>query len=115
MKRSALEKFSYINRGNMEFVEELYQKFLHDPDSVEPQWKMFFDGVEFGQSLPAQGGFSLKEFGVYNLIEHYRSYGHLKADLDPLHLQKIRPESFELDRFHLEQADLDATFQVGSI
>jgi 2-oxoglutarate dehydrogenase E1 component len=100
----------------MEYLEELYQKFKQDPESIEPQWKMFFDGVEFGQSLPTEAaGFSLKEFGVYNLIEHYRNYGHLKAKLDPLGLQNPKLESFELSRFQLEQSDLEQSFQVGTI
>ncbi len=75
---------------------------------------MFFDGVEFAQSLPAQSGFSMKEFGAYNLIEHYRNYGHLKADLDPLKLQNSKPESFDPIRFQLDPSDLDQTFQAGS-
>jgi 2-oxoglutarate dehydrogenase E1 component len=111
-----LEKFSYLNRNNLEFVDELYQKFLQNPDSVEPQWKMFFEGVEFAQQLPSPdaAGFSLKEFGAYNLMEHYRNYGHLKADLDPLKLTNPKPESFDLKRFQLDASDLEKTFQVGA-
>lgn len=113
---SKSDKFGYLNRSNMEYLEELYQKFRQDPDSIEPQWKMFFEGVEFGQNLPTEtAGFSLKEFGVYNLIEHYRNFGHLKAKLDPLGLQNPKLESFELGRFGLEQSDLEQSFQVGTI
>lgn len=113
---SKSDKFGYLNRSNMEYLEELYQKFRQDPESIEPQWKMFFDGVEFGQSLPSEtAGFSLKEFGAYNLIEHYRNYGHLKAKLDPLGLQNPKLESFELSRFGLEASDLEQSFQVGTI
>ena len=35
-----------------------------------------------------------QELGVYNLIEHYRDYGHLKANLDPLKLAESEMELF---------------------
>jgi len=110
-----LERISSLNRSNLEFIESLYQTFLNNPDSLEPQWQLFFEGVEFAQKLPGQSQFSEKELGVYNLIEHYRDYGHLKADLDPLDLIPRREESFELGRFGLSEADLDQSFAVGNL
>ncbi|MGZ3722345.1 MAG: 2-oxoglutarate dehydrogenase E1 component, partial [Bdellovibrionales bacterium] len=50
-----------------------------------------------------------------NLIEHYRDYGHLKANLDPLGLAKPASESFELSKFGLKPSDLDQTFAVGAL
>lgn len=110
-----MEKFNYMNRSNMEFVESLYQRFLQDPEDIEPQWRLFFEGVEFAQTRPAKGSFAASELDVYNLIEHYRNYGHLKAKLDPLGLQKAATESFDLARFNLKSADLEKTFQVGTV
>jgi len=110
-----LERISSLNRSNLEYIENLYQTFLESPDSLEPQWKLFFEGVEFAQKLPGQSTFSEKEIGVYDLIEHYRDYGHLKAKLDPLDLSPPQGESFELARFGLSDADLDQTFAVGNL
>jgi 2-oxoglutarate dehydrogenase E1 component len=110
-----LEKFNHMNRSNLEFIEGLYQNFLQDPDTVEPQWRLFFEGVEFAQNLPTKGAFSQGELDVFNLIEHYRNYGHLKAKLDPLGLAQIKAESFDLAHFNLKPADLEKPFQVGSV
>ncbi len=110
-----MESISSLNRSNLEYIESLYQTFRANPENVDPQWRLFFEGVEFAQKMPGQSSFSEKELGVYNLIEHYRDYGHLMADLDPLHLSKPRPESFELSHFGLEQKDLDQNFTVATM
>ena len=112
-----MERVTSISRSNLEYIESMYQTFQTNPDSLDPQWRMFFEGVEFARSLPAAGpgGFSEKELGVYNLIEHYRDYGHLKADLDPLKMQRPAIDSFELGKFGLTEADLGETFSVGHL
>ncbi len=114
-----MEPLSSINHSNLEFIENLYSAFLQNPESVDPQWRLFFEGVQFAQNLsgPSVGaaGFSEKELAAYNLIEHYRDYGHLKADLDPLGLTKPETESFELARFGLSEQDLDQPFAVGNL
>lgn len=111
-----MERVTSINRSNLEYVESLYQAFLHDRETVDPQWRLFFEGVEFAQNLSAPGKqFSPQELAVYNLIEHYRDYGHLKANLDPLHLSPPSLESFELSKFGLKTSDLEQTFAVGAL
>ncbi|MCB9026477.1 MAG: 2-oxoglutarate dehydrogenase E1 component [Bdellovibrionaceae bacterium] len=111
-----LEKFSYLNRSNLEYIEQQYQNFLKDPQSIEGEWRMFFEGVEFAQSLTKTGdSLSTKEIDVYNLIQYYRDYGHLKANLDPLRLAKPVSDNFDLKNFNLSEKDLNQKFQVGSI
>ena len=69
---------------------------------------------------PGSGGANIeherKQVKVLQLIAAYRSRGHLKAKLDPLGLAE-RPGSPDLDlQFHgLTAADLDTTFQTGSL
>ncbi len=114
-----MERLSSINHSNAEYIENLYQTFLQNPESLDPQWQMFFEGVAFAQNLQGPGtgtsAFSEKELSAYNLIEHYRNYGHLKADLDPLKLWKSDTSSFDLARFQLTEADLEQTFAVGNL
>jgi len=107
-----------MNNANVEYMENLYQAYLQNPEGLDPQWRLFFEGVEFAQNLSgggAAGTFPEKELSAYNLIEHYRNYGHLKADLDPLKLMPPEPDSFDLARFRLTAADLDQTFSVSSL
>jgi len=110
-----LERITSLNRSNLEYIESLYQAYLEDPDSADPQWRLFFEGVEFAQKLPGKSAFSAQELSAYNLIEHYRNYGHLKANLDPLGLAAPATASFELAKFGLKTSDLDQTFAVGAL
>ena len=110
-----MERITSLNRSNLEYIENLYEAYLQDPENTDPQWRLFFEGVEFAQKLPGKSQFSTQELSVYNLIEHYRNYGHLKAQLDPLGLIKPRTESFDLGAFGLKPADLDSTFAVGAL
>lgn len=111
-----MERISSLNRSNLEYIEGLYQTFLENPDSLEPQWRVFFEGVEFAQKLPGQTGqLAESELNVYHLIEHYRNYGHLKSKLDPLGLIAPETASFELAQFGLSDKDLDQGFGVGAL
>ncbi len=110
-----MEKFSYLTRSNLEYIEDLFQTFRDNPESLPPEWRMFFEGVEFAQNLSPKGGFNSQELDVYNLIETYRSYGHLKAKLDPLELVERKAPVLDLARFNLKESDLDQVFQIGSI
>ena len=42
-----MKDFSYITSSHPEFIENLYQDFLQDPNSVDPELKMFFEGFDF--------------------------------------------------------------------
>lgn len=109
-----MEKFTYIHRSNLEYIEEQLAKFHQDPESIDPQWRMFFEGMEFAQSLGESAShFSTKELEVSTLIKVYRDYGHLKAKLDPLGLLTPQTETFALKNFNLDETDLHADFQIG--
>lgn len=109
-------------RSNMEYIENLYSDYRKNPEQVDPLWQKFFEGLEFSQSFgtaatsasPTEDSFSKKELGVYNLIQFYRDYGHLKADLDPLKIQKPQTEAFSLENFDLSESDLEQIFHVGT-
>lgn len=57
-----------------------------------------------------------KQIALTKLIEAYRLFGHLCANIDPLNQRKkpIVPE-LELSYYHLEEEDLDKTFLVGTL
>ena len=43
-----MDNFSFLNAAHSGFFAELYEQYLKDPDSLEPSWKAFFQGFEFG-------------------------------------------------------------------
>ncbi|MDE2446243.1 MAG: 2-oxoglutarate dehydrogenase E1 component [Alphaproteobacteria bacterium] len=42
---AAFEQSSFLYGGNAKFVEDLYQQYLNDPASVDPNWRVFFQGL----------------------------------------------------------------------
>lgn len=125
---------SSIPRENADYIEKLYQQFKSNPNSVESDWKLFFEGVDFGSARPVPvskglggagatasaggttaSGINEKELDVFNLINAYRNYGHFEADLDPLTNTAAPSDQLSLSRFHLSDSDLDTKFQIGNI
>ncbi|MFS4460779.1 2-oxoglutarate dehydrogenase E1 component [Bdellovibrio sp. HCB2-146] len=104
---------SGINRSNLEYIEQLYSEFKANPDALAPEWKSFFDGMEFGQDRSV-GGMSDKELAVFQLIQAYRGEGHLEANLNPLYPPQANT-NLSLKRFGLTDKDLNSKFQIGSL
>ena len=45
-----MDRFSFLNTVHTGFIEELYQQYLKNPDTVEPSWKSFFQGYDLANS-----------------------------------------------------------------
>ena len=103
-----------IDQTNLHYIEDLFAKYQVNPQSVSPEWKLFFDGVDFARVLD-QGSFSKKELQIYELIQAYRERGYFKAQLDPLGLVKSQTEFLNPDRFGLDRADEDQKFEIFSV
>ncbi|MEH6551120.1 MAG: 2-oxoglutarate dehydrogenase E1 component [Pseudomonadales bacterium] len=121
---------SHIFGGNAAYVEELYEAYLLDPNSVDEQWRSYFDKLprvngksdrdvphsQIIEQFAALGKrrikiqtvehsgvsteYERKQVRVIELIEAYRQRGHQKANLDPLGLWQREPV-----------ADLELQFQ----
>ena len=37
---------SYLYSGNAWFIESLYESFLHNPTSIDPQWQACFKALQ---------------------------------------------------------------------
>ena len=81
--------------ANAALLEEYHQRWLDNPDSVDPTWRAFFQGFTLGGGAgPLTTGSapiasvsivdSLKQAHVHYLINAYRAIGHTQAHLDPL-------------------------------
>lgn len=126
-----MNDLSYANRANAEYLDEIFQKFQENPEAVDPEWKRFFEGVEFGRQLPplespdgnplapgaaspGTGQSDEKELSAQTLINAYRDIGHYQADLDPLIRGGRKIPELALSNFGLTEADLNRRFQAGS-
>ena len=86
-----------ISRDNLEYAEELYKRYLKNPEQVDVSWRWFFQGVRFAGAFQTVSPDEMaKELEIYRMISAYRDHGHLKAKLDPLGLWKRKgfPEFF---------------------
>jgi len=123
-----MDKYSFLNAAHTSFFAELYDKYLTNPDSVEPSWRAFFQGYDFGfessldeLDLPSQKGAvaipqSLqKEFQVVKLIDGYRSRGHLFTKTNPVRERRQYIPSLAIKNFGLNDSDLDTVFNAGEI
>ena len=105
----------YLNRGNLDYIESLFQQYKENPNQTPPEWKIFFNGVELAQDL-SSSFLPEKELAVFQLISAYRNDGHLKAQLDPLNIiQNNHSKHTALSTFRLDEKDLNKTFQISSI
>ena len=115
-----MKDFSYITNSHPAFIEGLYQQFLTDPASVDPDIIKFFEGFDFamqnGTVAPAQSAASplsnvsadwANEIKVYRLILGYRNKGHLIATTNPIRTRKDRGANLDLSCFDLTEADLN--------
>ncbi len=129
--------------GNAPFVEELYENYLNNPTAVPDEWRDYFDRLAqmpgyvardvahapviaafaelgkdggFRQLAAAPAGDNKKQSAVGQLVTAYRSMGTRWADLDPLkRLPRPKIDDLELSFYGFSDADLNQTFNVGSL
>jgi len=110
-------------QANAALIEQAYQSWLENPDSVDPTWRAFFQGFQLGYagepiSGPAAQSVSiidgLRQSHVHYLISNYRAIGHLEAHLDPLSEPPPAHPKLGLPYYKLSEADLDTVFDVGT-
>ncbi len=133
-----MDRYSFLNAIHPEALETQYEKYLQNPDSVEPSWRAFFQGFDFGrdkaygkelreqqpsavksvQSTPQNVVVNeqvTKEFKVINLINDYRKRGHLFTRTNPVRERRNYSPKITLENHGLTEADLNETFKAGEI
>ncbi|MFT4600600.1 MAG: 2-oxoglutarate dehydrogenase E1 component [Arenicella sp.] len=111
-----MDKFTYIGNSDVNAIEDLYQKYVSNPESVDIQWARFFEGVDFAKTDFENEGIPenfQKEFKVLNLIDGYRTRGHLFTKTNPVRERRKYAPTMAIENFGLEAADLNTIFQAG--
>ncbi len=127
--------------ANAPYVEDLYEAFLEDPESVPDNWRRFFAAVRPGDgeatshrtlqaalaagrvpvaaampTAPRVAAANEKQAAVSRLIQVYSLRGHQIADLDPLGMLDRRvPVVLRPDYLGLGDADMDTEFFTGGL
>jgi len=118
-----MDKFSFLNAAHTGFIGDLYEQYLINPDAVEPSWRSFFQGYDLANenySLTDDEEVSTKipeevrkEFLVIDLINGYRTRGHLFTKTNPVRDRRKYTPTLELETFGLTQNDLATVFNAG--
>ncbi|MBC8757547.1 2-oxoglutarate dehydrogenase E1 component [Kordia sp. YSTF-M3] len=123
-----MDRFSFLNAAHTAYFAELYDQYLQNPDSIEPSWRAFFQGYDFGtesygEEQDATEAVSKvvvpenvkKEFQVIKLIDGYRTRGHLFTRTNPVRERRKYAPSLAIENFGLNESDLDKQFEAGEI
>jgi 2-oxoglutarate dehydrogenase E1 component len=126
-----MDRFSFLNAAHTQFFADLYEQYTQSPDAVEPSWRSFFQGFDFGMATynEEQLGEQLanyadssassekiqKEFNVLKLIDGYRTRGHLFTKTNPVRDRRVYTPTLALENFGLSSADLSTVFDAAKV
>ncbi len=130
-----MDRFSFLNAAHTDFFAQLYDQYLDNPDSVEPSWRAFFQGFDFGTAsyndqdpgeyianvasgniVDTQASEKLqKEFNVLKLIDAYRNRGHLFTKTNPVRERRTYTPTLDIENFGLSRADLNTVFDAAKV
>ena len=126
-----MDRFSFLNAAHTQFFADLYEQYTQSPDAVEPSWRSFFQGFDFGmatyneeqlgEQLANYTGSSAssekiqKEFNVLKLIDGYRTRGHLFTKTNPVRDRRVYTPTLALENFGLSSADLSTVFDAAKV
>jgi 2-oxoglutarate dehydrogenase E1 component len=130
-----MDRFSFLNAAHTQFFADLYEQYTVNPDTVEPSWRAFFQGFDFGmessseeQAINQFADFSSgnqdyslvseklqKEFKVLKLIDGYRTRGHLFTKTNPVRERRTYAPTLALENFELSASDLDTVFDAAKV
>ncbi|MSR16539.1 MAG: 2-oxoglutarate dehydrogenase E1 component [Methylococcaceae bacterium] len=139
--RKFFQNSSSFYSSNAGFIEDLYERFLDNPKSVESSWQAKFRELQKGDSyeiahgpiverftelakksqnrLKKLQGFTAesvkKQAAVARLINHYRVRGHQIARNNPLGKNAFMPPDLDPAYYGLSALDMDTVFDTGTL
>lgn len=138
-----LRSTSAYSGGNATFVEDLYESYLKDPESIPQDWRRQFDGLPNQERIDTahepirqrflhlvkeqrsatatpheslSPGAAEQQASVLRYINGYRMRGHQNANLDPLKLRDpVHVDDLDLSYHKLDKLDQNSIFNTGSL
>lgn len=98
-----------INYGNTSIIEELFQEYSKNPGSVPASWRRYFEQINANpqRQLVEFSGEIACDMRVYNLIDGYRQYGHLAANVNPIAIvEHPWPQELSLETYGFSEDEL---------
>jgi 2-oxoglutarate dehydrogenase E1 component len=119
-----MDNSNHLSREENREIESLYKQYQADPENVDDNWRVFFEGMEFAQlqkpAVTATDNDDLcqdvkLEFKVVNLINGYRNRGHLFTKTNPVRERRKYTPTLDLENFELDETHLNIIFHAGNI
>lgn len=120
-----MDKFSFLNAAHTGYIADLYDQYLQNPDAIEPSWRSFFQGYDLANEnysftdeddqLIEVPEHVHKEFLVVDLINGYRTRGHLFTKTNPVRERRKYSPTLAIENFGLSEADLETVFNAGQV
>jgi len=117
-----MDRFSFLGSVHAQLIDDQYERYLKNPDGIEPSWRAFFQGYDFAKEIYSEEDLQgtgvpeevIKEFHVLNLIQGYRSRGHLFTKTNPVRMRRSYEPTLEIKNFGLSKDDLDTPFNAAT-
>lgn len=115
-----MDKFSSVGNQEQETIDDLYQNYLEDPESLDKSWQHFFAGFELARAnYPIKQAMNMagdinKEFAILSLIHGYRQRGHLFTKTNPVRARRKYVPTLDIENFGFDKNDLETVFQAGN-
>ncbi|MEQ1824875.1 MAG: 2-oxoglutarate dehydrogenase E1 component [Pirellula sp.] len=120
-----------MNTYSLDYIDDLYVRYIQDPNSVSDVWKRYFE--EFSLAAQSESSFVENDLSVGSsesqteshpnalwlarmqervdqLVREYRVRGHLMAKIDPLGLARKGPPELDPQSHGLTDEDLRRPF-----
>ena len=117
-----MDRFSFLGSVHAQLIDDQYERYLKNPDGIEPSWRAFFQGYDFAKEIYSEEDLVgtgvpeevIKEFHVLNLIQGYRSRGHLFTKTNPVRMRRSYEPTLDIENFGLTKDDLDTPFNAAT-
>lgn len=102
------DPLNFAHLGNLQMIEENFERYRQDPESVDPSWRHFFQGMQFADAHgPQMAPGCVEDVRISHLIDAYRTYGHLFANVNPVATTPpTLPHELDLGTLGFEQSEL---------
>ena len=124
----SLDPLSLLNGQNIAFLEDVFEQYQEDPNSVSTEWQQYFSSLATSSASTSSpnaitistssldAAMATKQGSVSRLISTYRAMGHKLADIDPIdEMEQQDASELELSYHGLSDADLDTVFDSGPL
>jgi len=129
-KSAAADPLSILNGQNIAFLEDVFEQYTLDPNSVSAEWQNYFANLPTNSQLSSaatspsssttniglDAEMATKQGSVSRLISTYRAMGHKRAKIDPINEMEQQDDyELELEYHGLSDSDLDTEFATGPL